>query len=133
MSGERGSTRAPAAEAAKTRAPPAAEKAISRAANAWPARLHIGIIRPSSALGNDPVDVLGRVLDVAGFAMNAILRVDLEARAGRLLDEFVDPGRAISLLGTRIERQVDLDRNVRVLERQMNRLVLLVIGVGDEH
>src|SRR3982751_7089484 len=96
MSGERRSTRPCAAEAARTRAP--APKASRPAANARAASLHVGIIRSSSAFGNDPVDVLGRVLDVAGFAMDAILRVDLEARAGRFLDEFVDSGRAISLL-----------------------------------
>src|SRR5512141_2019579 len=107
MSGERRSTRAVAAVAAKARAP---------RQSARPASLHIGIVRPSSAFGDDPVDVLGRVLDVAGLAVDAILRVDLEARPGRFLDEFIDPGRAISLLRPRIEGQVDLDRDVRVLE-----------------
>jgi len=45
------------------------------------ASLHIRIVRPAAAFGRDPVDVLVRILDIAGFAVNAVLRVDLEARA----------------------------------------------------
>src|SRR4051812_20364051 len=108
MSGERCSTRATAGEAAKTRAPAVAAKADRPKAIVRPANLHIGIIRASSAFGDDPVDVLGRVLDVAGFAVDAILRVDLEARSGRFLDEFIDSGRAISLLRPGIFGKVDL-------------------------
>src|SRR3982751_3276884 len=130
MSGERRSTRPCAAEAARTRAP--APKASRPAANARAASLHVGIIRPSSAFGDDPVDVLGRVLDVARLAVDAILGVDLKPGAGRLLDEFVDSSRAISLLGPVVERQIDLGRDRRILEGQMDRLVLLVVGVGDE-
>ena len=47
--------------------------------------------------------------------------------------EFVNARRAITLLGTGIDRQVDGRRYVGVLERQMNRLVFLVIGVRYEH
>ena len=42
--------------------------------------LHIGIIGSSAAFGHDPVDVLGRVLDVACLAVDAVLRVDLKPR-----------------------------------------------------
>ena len=49
-----------------------------------PARLHSPYVsRPATALGRDPHDILARVLDVAGFAMHAILRIDLQARAFR--------------------------------------------------
>ena len=41
--------------------------------------LHIGIIGASAAFGSHPVDILGRVLDVARLAMDAVLRVDLKA------------------------------------------------------
>src|SRR5436189_223401 len=41
-------------------------------------QLHVRIVGPAAALGRDPDDVLGRVLDVASFAMDAVLRVDLE-------------------------------------------------------
>jgi hypothetical protein len=57
----------------------AANKAM--AGKAMPARsLHVGIIGSSSAFGDDPIDVLGRVFDVAGLAVHTILRVDLKAR-----------------------------------------------------
>src|SRR6478672_11778906 len=39
---------------------------------------HIDVIGPVSALRRHPSDVLRRVLHVAGFAMDAVLRVDLE-------------------------------------------------------
>src|SRR6185503_1048241 len=109
---------------------PSASAAIAAAAN----HLHVRVIGASAAFGSDPVDVLGRVLDVAGLAVDAVLRVDLESGFTALaLHEFINACRAIALLGTGIDRQVDGRGYVRVLERQMNRLVLLVIGVGDEH
>ena len=39
---------------------------------------HIRVVRPAAAFGRNPGDVLIRVLDVAGFAVDAILRVDHE-------------------------------------------------------
>src|ERR1039457_60224 len=54
---------------------------------------HVLIIRPAAALGRNPGDVLIRVLDVAGFAVDAILRVDDKFRRTRLLNPFIDPGR----------------------------------------
>ena len=39
---------------------------------------HIRIIRAATALGRNPGDVLIGILDVAGFAVNTILRVDHE-------------------------------------------------------
>src|SRR4051812_43939189 len=98
----------------------------SRAARAR--RLHIGIIRSSSALGHDPVDVLRRVLDVAGLAVDAILGVDLEPRPPLFLDKFIDARRTISLLRTCINGQIHLGGYVGILERQVNGLVFLMIG-----
>src|SRR5580693_2963269 len=57
---------------------------------------HIRVIRPAAAFGWHPGDVLVGVLDVAGFAVDAILRVDDEARLATLLDPFVDAGWAIA-------------------------------------
>src|SRR5688572_12709615 len=37
---------------------------------------HVGIVRSPAAFGRDPIDVLVRVLDVAGLAVDAVLRVD---------------------------------------------------------
>ena len=42
--------------------------------------LHIRIIGTTAPFGRDPGNILRRILDVAGFAMDAILRIDLEAR-----------------------------------------------------
>jgi hypothetical protein len=39
---------------------------------------HIRIIRPAAAFRRHPVNVLGRVLDVAGFAVDAVLSIDLQ-------------------------------------------------------
>ncbi|MFT7192246.1 MAG: hypothetical protein ACI9AQ_002823, partial [Dinoroseobacter sp.] len=41
--------------------------------------LHIGIVWPVAALRCDPCDVLAWVFDIAGFAMHAVLEVNLEA------------------------------------------------------
>ncbi len=66
--------------------------------------------------------------------MDAVLGVDLEARlAGIDAHHLIDPRRAVALRRLGIFRQVDVDRNARVLELQVDRLVFLVIGVGDEH
>src|SRR4051794_20047383 len=117
------------------RAAAAGEAPMTRAtAAAAVINLHVRVIGASAAFWSDPVDVLGRVLDVAGLAVDAILGVDLEPRFTVLaLDEFVNACRAITLLGAAIDRQVDRGRYVCVLERQMNRLVFLMVGVGDEH
>ena len=62
----------------------------------WPAAftpLHVWISRPATALGRGPVDVLGWVFDVAGFAVNAVLRIDLQRFPATIgVDQFVHPG-----------------------------------------
>jgi hypothetical protein len=42
--------------------------------------LHPGMVWSAAALGRDPADVLLRVLDLASFTVQAVLRVDLETR-----------------------------------------------------
>ena len=44
-----------------------------------PLTSHIGIIWSAAAFGHYPSDILFRIFDVAGFAVNAILIVDLKA------------------------------------------------------
>src|SRR5256885_7139943 len=64
----------------------------AKAANAPPlsSHLHVRVIGPSAAFGCDPVDVLGRVLDVARLAVDAILGVDLQPRFATLgFHEFI--------------------------------------------
>jgi hypothetical protein len=40
---------------------------------------HAGVVGNTAAFGRDPDDVLRRVRDVAGLAVHAVLRVDLQA------------------------------------------------------
>src|SRR3984957_9144823 len=104
------------------------ENAMRRLTRSWS---HCLVIRPAAALRRNPGDVAVRVLDVAGFAMDAILGVDLEARSGRLLDPFIDAGRAIAIRWTRIDVMLGSLLQVHVGDLQMNRLVLFVVGVGE--
>src|SRR5690606_14330882 len=56
---------------------------------------HVRVVGPAATLGRDPVDVLGRILDVAGLAVHAVLRVDhktgIGARLGVVVHHLVDP------------------------------------------
>src|SRR5580700_8310979 len=55
---------------------------------------HCLVIGPAAALRRNPGDIAVRILDVAGFAVNAILGIDDESRCCSLLHPFVDAGRA---------------------------------------
>src|SRR5438105_8100431 len=96
----------------------------ANAASAAPvSHLHVRVIGASTAFGCDPVDVLGRVLDVARFAVDAILGVDLKPRFTVLaLHEFVDAGRTITLFGPGIYRKIHDRGYVRGLWLQINRV-----------
>src|SRR5688572_7979260 len=84
-------------------------------------RLHVGIVRASSAFRNHPVYVLGRVLDVTGLAVNAILRVDLKSRRTFFhSNDFVNARRTITLLRRVVEAKIDVDRDRRILERKVD-------------
>ncbi len=65
---------------------------------------HVRVVRSAAAFGRDPDDVLRWVFDVAGFAVYAILRIDLQALAAIAFDEFVDARGAIALLGAIVLR-----------------------------
>src|SRR5271170_1317558 len=86
---------------------------------------HIRIIRPAAAFGRYPVDVLVGVLDVAGFAVDAVLRVDDVARLAALLDPFVDAGRAIARRRSGIDVVLGGFLQIAVTHQEMHRLVLL--------
>src|SRR2546423_3699145 len=103
-----------------------AETQMRRNALCTNSLLHVRIIGTAAAFGRYPGDVLRGILDVAGFAMNAVLRVDLESGAVRLLDDLVNAGGTVSLRRFRIFRQIDADGNGRILQHKVNRLVLLV-------
>ncbi|VAY89696.1 conserved hypothetical protein [mine drainage metagenome] len=98
------------------------------------AGLHAHVVRPAATFGRDPDDVLRRVLDVAGLAVHAVLRVDLQlVTPVRALDELVHARRAIALLGTGVAREIHLHRHRDIFQREVRRLVFLVVGVADEH
>src|SRR2546429_9901335 len=59
--------------------------------------LHRLIIGPAAPLGRNPGNITVRVLHVAGFAVDTILGIDLEARTCCLLDPFINAGRAIAV------------------------------------
>src|SRR5215216_882531 len=92
---------------------------------------HVRIVRSIAALRHHPIDILRRVLDVAGFAMHAVLRVDLKAKPSALVHHLINASGAIALRRLRIDRKRVADRNRAVLELQVNRLVLFVIGAGE--
>src|SRR5215472_19062318 len=96
---------------------------------------HIRVIGPAASLRYDPIDVLPGVLDVAGLAVNAILRVDLQIWVARLClpHDFVDAGGTITLFRRIVEPIVDRDRLRRIAQAQMRGLVLLMIGVRNEY
>src|SRR5215207_973376 len=79
---------------------------------------HPDVVRPTSPFRRHPVDVLGRVLDVAGFAVDAVLGVDDELRVGPPLgvavDDLGDAGRAVEPGRLAIAGQVLADRDRRV-------------------
>src|SRR5665213_895386 len=90
----------------------AVERYCGRRSGAW---LHVDVIGTAATLRCHPVDVLAGILDVAGLAMHAILRVDLQPLAGGAggIDELVDAGRAIALLGTIVNGEVHFDGDRR--------------------
>src|SRR5689334_15968741 len=86
---------------------------------------HIWVIGATAAFGRNPDDILVGILDVAGFAVDAILGIDHEFRGTRFLHPFIDAGRAVTrrgpgehvVLGFFLQRQVP--------DMEMNRLIFL--------
>src|SRR4029077_6407357 len=95
--------------------------------------LHIGIFWSPTPLRRLPGDVAVGILDVASFAVDAVLRVDHKARLPTLLHPLIDPGWAVA------RRRPGIDVMLRsFLERHVGApeggwLVLLVIGAGQKH
>src|SRR5690606_33378476 len=73
--------------------------------------LHPDVDRAFAALGRDPDDVLPRILDVAGLAVHAVRRVDLQPRVAAVgvAHDLVHGGRTIASLRGIVKRDVDLD------------------------
>ena len=92
--------------------------------------LHVGIIGAATALRRYPDDVLCRVLDVASFAVDTVLRIDLQLRSAAVIfaDDFVNTGRTITLFWRVIEREICMDWNGCVFQGQVGRLIFLMVG-----
>ena len=77
--------------------------------------LHTRIVRAARALWHYPLNILRRVLNIAGLTVDAVLRVDLEAlRAISLVDYLIHPCWTVSLSRLIEFRQIDRDRDRRV-------------------
>jgi len=91
--------------------------------------------RSPTPFRRDPGNVLGRVLNVTGFTVDAVLGVDLELLAATivLIQHIIHTSRAVALRRLVVFRQVFLDGNLRVGRLQVNGLVFLVVGVRNKH
>ncbi len=97
--------------------------------------LHIRVVRPAAALGRGPDDVLRRVLDVAGFAVDAVLGVDLEARVLALLvvEHLVDARQGSRAAPVRRTWAGSPRSGSTGPSASGGRLVFLMVGGRDEH
>src|ERR1700722_5241717 len=86
---------------------------------------HCLVIRPAAALWWNPGDVAVRILDVASFAVDAILGIDHEARARRFFNPLVDTRRAIAIGRAGIDVVLGGLLQVHVGDLEVNRLGLL--------
>ena len=96
-------------------------------------RLHIWIIRPIAALRRCPVDVLARVFDIAGLAVNAVFVVNekllLPGVVG-IVDHFVDRGGAELLARVAVVGGALIRADVRVCDLQVLGLIRFVLGAA---
>ena len=84
---------------------------IEEAAKEGAVHLHVRVVGAAATFGHYPVNVLCRILDIAGFTMDTILRVYLEPGVAVLFNIFVDAGRAKTSLRPIIIGKVDGERH----------------------
>src|SRR5687767_3754590 len=106
--------------------------------NAAPTRscaicLHRLIVRPAPALGRNPGDIAVRILDVAGFAVDAVLGIDHELLLRALFHPFVDASRAIAVRRASKDLEFGSLLQVEVGHLEVDRLILLMVGVGKKY
>jgi hypothetical protein len=96
--------------------------------------LHPGVVRTTATLWGHPHDILRGVFDVAGFAVYAILSVDLQPFPTRFVrHKLIHTRGAVAAFGTAIGCQVERNRDVVIAQCEVGRLVFFVVGVADEH
>ena len=80
------------------------------------------------------MDVLCWVFDVAGFAVNTVLSVNLEYLVtASVFNDLVDSSRTVALRGFVKQGQVVPQRYIRIPQGQVAGLIFLVIGIGEKH
>ena len=96
-------------------------------------RSHSVIIWPAATLGRDPSDDLVGIGNIAGLAMHAVRWIEADALAIRLLGVV---HHLIDICGTKLLARTAIlfyafrVADVGVVNHQMRRLVLLVLGTG---
>ena len=90
-------------------------------------RLHGGVVRAARAFWRNPGNVLGGVLDITGFAVDAVLGIDSKTGASFRLLELINSCRAKALFRSCISRVVGLYGNSGLSQLQVDRLVFLMV------
>src|SRR4249920_3370947 len=95
------------------------------------AGLHVRVVWPAAAFGGNPVDILVGILDVARFAVDAVLRIDYEFRCARFFHPFIDAGWAVPRRGAGEHIVFGLFLQPKIGNAQVDRLIFFVIGIGQ--
>src|SRR5271166_2633949 len=109
------------------------EKRIARCEFRTAVFLHPFVVRPAAAFGWYPGDDLVRIHDVAGLAMHAVGRIEVNLQAaGRVggLDHLIDTGRTEVLAGVAEFLHAAFVTDVGVVNDEVRRLVFLMLGAG---
>ena len=99
---------------------------------ARPSHLHVRVRGAAEPFGADPVNILRGVFDIAGLAVHAVLGVDLKSRTVLFMHDFIHAGGAVSLRGLSVVREVDGNRNARIAQREMARLIFFMVGIRQK-
>ena len=93
-------------------------------------QLHIQIVRSPSAFRGDPVYVFGRVLDIAGFAVDAVGRIDLQFGLAFLRYHFVNRRGTKILAGISIFADATIAANIWFKDNKVAGLIFFVACAG---
>src|SRR4029077_19894296 len=92
------------------------------------------VVRSRAALGRRPGDDPVGILDIAGLAVHAVRRIDLQpASAAPVIHHFVNARRTEALAGVAILPGAALGADAGVRHLQVYRLALLVRIAGKEY
>ena len=92
--------------------------------------LHAFVIRPAPALRRHPINDLVRIGDVAGFAVHAVRKIDLQPPPALFLNHLVNSCRTEILARIPVLDNAAIDANVRVQNMQMAGLILFMPRAG---